>query len=209
MKVQTAYRILAPGYDRLRPLWAGGILGDAESLLQREIIPRCCPQGAVVLDLGCGTGANLERILVTDITIERYTGVDISPAMLRRARQKFSWFRGTEFYLSDLERRPFSNHTFDFAISTWALEHVPDMGLAMDEALRVLKRGASLVLLFHSLPGLSWRLPFYLMGPAFRLVFQMRFPSSQDHSFSDSRKDAWHFAKGLHTLWLFTKGAGT
>lgn len=209
MKVQTVYRLLTPGYDWLRPLWADGILGDAERFLERGILPQHCPPGGTVLDLGCGTGANLEKILRMGIPIRKYAGVDISPAMLRCARRKLSWFRGAQFYLSDLEKLPFSDNTFDFAISTWALEHVPQVKLAVDEALRVLKRGACLVLLFHSLPRLPWRIPVYLIEPIFRLVFQMRFLSPRDYSSSDSRKYTWHFAKGLHTLHLLTTEAAT
>ncbi len=208
-KVQTAYRVLAPGYDWLRPLWAGGILGSAEHFLEREILPQHCPPGGVVLDLGCGTGANLERILRMGIPISRYAGVDISPAMLRCARRKFSWFGSAEFYLSNLERLPFNDNTFDFAICTWAMEHVPQVKLAVDEALRVLKRGACLVLLSHSLPNLPWRIPVYLIEPIFRLVFQMRFLGPRDYSSSDSKKHILYFAKGLHTLHLFTTEAAT
>ncbi len=209
MKVQTAYQVLAPRYDWLRPLWAGGVLGGAERFLKREIIPQYCPPGGVVLDLGCGTGANLERILRMDIPIKQYAGVDISPAMLRCARRKFSWFRGAEFYLSDLERLPFSDNTFDFAISTWAYEHVPKIDAAVTEALRVLKRGAHLALLSHSLPRLPWRIPVYLIEPIIRLVLPIRFLSPRDYSSSDSRNYIWHFAKGLHTLRLLTAEAAT
>lgn len=209
MKVQTAYRILAPGYDWLRPLWAGGILGDAERFLERAILPQHCPPGGVVLDLGCGTGANLERILKMGIPIRKYAGVDISPAMIRCARRKFSWFRDAQFYLSDLERLPFSDSTFDFAISTWALEHVPQVKLAVDEALRVLKRGACLVLLSHSLPSLPWRIPVYLIKPIFRLAPPMRLLSPRDYSSSDSGNHTWYFAKGLHTLHLLTTETAT
>lgn len=207
MKVQTAYRILAPGYDWLRPIWAGGILGDAEHFLEREIIPKHCPPGGVMLDLGCGTGANLERILRMGVPIKQYAGVDISPAMIRSARRKFSWFRSAQFYLSDLERLPFSDNTFDFVICTWTLEHVPQVKLAVDEALRVLKRGACLVLLFHSLPNLPWRIPVYLIESIIKLVLPIRFFSPRDYFSSNSRKHVWHFAKGLHTLHLFTKEA--
>ena len=208
MKVQKTYRMLAPGYDWLRPIWAGGILGDAEHFLEREIIPQHCPLGGVVLDLGCGTGANLERMLRMGVPIRQYAGVDISSAMIRCARRKFFWFRGAQFYLGDLERLPFSDNTFDFAISTWALEHVPQVKPAVDEALRVLKRGACLVLLSYSLPNLPWRIPVYLIQPIIRLALQMRFLSPRDYS-SDSGNHTWHFAKGFHTLHLLTTEAAT
>lgn len=204
MKVQKAHQVFAPGYDPLRPLWTGGPLGHAEQFLEREILPRYCPTGATILDLGCGTGANLSRILRLGIPIGRYVGVDTSPAMLQHARQKFSSLKNAEFYIGDIERLSFGDSTFDFALSTWALEHILQVELAVAEALRVLKRGAHLALLFHSIPGFPWSIPVRLAEPVFRLAFPIRF-LDPDHQFSMSLENHWHFAKGLHTLLLLIK----
>ncbi len=204
IKIQRAYKVLAPAYDRLRPLWAGGALGHAEQFLERKVIPQYCPSGAAVLDLGCGTGANLGRILRTGIPISRYVGVDISPAMLRHARQKFSWLKSAEFYIGDVERLSFSDNTFDFALSTWALEHVPQTEVAVTEALRVLKRGAHLAVLFHSIPDFPWSIPVRLAEPIFRLAFPIQF-LDPDHQFSINLEYHWHFAKGLHAVLVLGK----
>lgn len=203
-RIQRDYGVLAPAYDRLQPLWTGGVLGHAEQFLEREILHQYCPTGAAVLDLGCGTGVNLWRILRLGIPIGRYVGVDISPAMLRHARQKFSSLKSAEFYNGDIERLSFGDNSFDFALSTWALEHVPQVELAVSEALRVLKRGAHLAVLFHSIPDFPWSIPMRLAEPIFRLAFPIRF-LDPDHQFSMSLKHHWHFAKGLHTLLLLAK----
>ncbi len=203
-KIQRAYGSMAFAYDRLRPLWTGGALGHAEQFLERRVLPQYCPLGAAVLDMGCGTGANLERILRTGIPISRYVGVDISPAMLRRARQKFSSLKIAEFYIGDIERLSFSDNTFDFALSTWALEHVPQIELTVAEALRVLKTGAHLAVLFHSIPDFPWSIPVRLAEPIFRLAFPIRF-FDPDYQFSMSLEHHWHFAKGLHTLLVLGK----
>ncbi len=203
-RIQRAYGVFAPGYDRLRPLWTGGPLGHAEQFLEREILPQYCPAGGVVLDLGCGTGANLGRILRTGILVSRYVGVDISPAMLRHARQKFSSVKSAEFYPEDMKRLSFSDNTFDFALSTWALEHVPQVELAVTEALRVLKRGAHLAVLFHSIPDFPLSIPVRLAEPFFRLAFPIRL-LDPDQQFSMSFEHHRHFAKGLHTLLLLVK----
>ena len=203
-RIQRAYKVIAPAYDRLRPLWTGGALGHAERFLERRALPQYCPPGATVLDLGCGTGANLERLLRTGIPVSRYVGVDISPAMLQRARQKFSWLKSAEFYIGDIARLSFSDNTFDFALSTWALEHVPQIEVAVTEALRVLKRGAHLAVLFHSIPDFPWSIPVRLVEPIFRLAFLIRF-LDPDYQFSMSLEHHWHFAKGLHTLLLLAK----
>ncbi len=203
-RIQRAYKVIAPAYDRLRPLWTGGALGHAEQFLERRILPRYCSSGASVLDLGCGTGANLERILKTGIPISRYVGVDISKAMLQHAQQKFFGLKSTEFYIGDMEKLSFSDNTFDFALSTWALEHVPQVELAVAEVLRVLKRGAYLAVLFHSVPDFPWSIPVRLAEPIFRLAFPIRF-FDPGYRFSMSLEHRWHFAKGLHTLLLLAK----
>jgi len=203
-KIQRGYSVLAFAYDRLRPLWTGGVLGQAEQFLEREVLPQYCPPSAAVIDLGCGTGANLERILRAGIPISRYVGLDISPAMLQRARQKFSSPKNAEFYIGDIERLSFGDNSFDFALSTWAMKHVPQVELAVAEALRVLKRGAHLAVLFHSIPDFTWSIPVRLAEPIFRLAFPMRF-LDPDHRFSINLEHHWHFAKGLHTLLLLVK----
>jgi ubiquinone/menaquinone biosynthesis C-methylase UbiE len=209
MKVQTAYRILAPRYDRLRPLWAGGRLGGAELFLEGEILPRYCPPGSVILDLGCGTGANLERLLRLGISFRQYVGIDLSPVMLGYAQKKFSHLKSVEFCQSNIQQLPFDDNTFEFALSTWAMEHAPYVNLAMDEALRILKGGAYLALLFHSLPYLPWRAPARLIEPIFKLAFQMRFLTPHDYYSSHSKGAIWQFAQGLHTLLLLEKEGGS
>lgn len=201
MGVQSTYRVLAPGYDRLRPLWADGRLGDAERFLQSGVLPRYCLAGGAVLDLGCGTGANLAKIVKMGIPIARYVGVDISPDMLGRARRRFSADARAEFYLGDLGRLPFGDGTFDFAICTWAMEHLPDVGIAVAEALRVLKPGASLTVLAHSLPRSPWRTFAHLAEPILWRLFQTRFLRPQDWVSSQA---TWRFAKDLHALYVLT-----
>ncbi len=203
-KIQRAYKVLAPAYDRLRPLWTSGPLGHAEQFMERRVLPQYCPSGAAVLDMGCGTGANLERILRTGIPISRYVGVDISPSMLGRARRKFSRLKSAEFYLGDIERLSFGDNTFDFALSTWSLEHVPQIEPAVAEALRVLKRGAHLAVMFHSMPDFPWSIPVRLAEPFFSLAFPIRF-LNPDYQFSMSLEHHWRFAKGLHTVLILGK----
>lgn len=145
------------------------------------------------------------RIIRTGIPISRYVGVDISPAMVGRARQKFSWLKSAEFYIGDIERLSFGDNTFDFTLSTWALEHVPQIEVAVTEALRVLKRGVHLAVLFHSIPDFPWSIPVRLAEPVFRFVFPFRFLDTLHHPSSHSLRYSWHFVKGFHTVLVLGK----
>jgi len=202
------YRLLAPHYDALRPLWASHRLGGAESHLEREVLPRYLSPGGLVLDLGCGTGANLERLLRLGIPFGYYLGVDLSPAMIYRAQRKFSSLSGVGWCLGDVQQLPLAGDSFDFALSTWALEHVPRVNLAVADAYRVLKDSTYLCLLSFSLPRSPWGLLARLVEPALRLSLSMRLVKAGDYS-SLPEPRAWaQFAGGLQTLLLLRKEPG-
>lgn len=99
--------------------------------------------GMEILDVGCGTGnlsLELARLGV------RVTGIDVSEPMLAKARYKAER-EGlpVKFYRADARKLPFNDGTFDAVVSLTALEFVPDLREALEEAYRVLKPGGRLV----------------------------------------------------------------
>jgi len=77
--------------------------------------------GAPVLDLGCGTGLELEYYFLRNPEA-RITGIDLSEGMLEAPRKKFSGrditlLRGSYFDL------PFGEGVFDAAVSVESLHH--------------------------------------------------------------------------------------
>jgi ubiquinone/menaquinone biosynthesis C-methylase UbiE len=95
-----------------------------------------------VLDVGCGTGL-ASRPLIENAF--RVTGVDVSPAMLAKARERYpagTWVEGSA------EALPFPPDTFDAAIGAQAFHHV-DRAKAIAELVRVLKPGG--------LVGIWWK----------------------------------------------------
>lgn len=92
----------------------------------REFYPftaRCLPQGAGVriLDLGCGTGLELEEYFRL-CPSARVTGVDLAPGMLRALREKFSK-QALELICGSYFDVPFGENTFDAAVSVESLHH--------------------------------------------------------------------------------------
>ena len=95
------------------------------------------------LDLGCGTGFLCFELAARG---HRVTGVDFAPAMLAEARRKAA-AGGVSIRLeeADAEHLPFAPGSFDLAISRHVLWTLPHPEAAIDEWVRVLRRGGRLV----------------------------------------------------------------
>src|SRR5262245_34809087 len=84
-----------------------------------------------ILDVGCGTGSNLEAFS----RLGRTVGVDMSPGALSFCRR-----RGiTRVTIGDVERLPFDDATFDIVTAMDMLEHTEDDLAALAELRRVLR----------------------------------------------------------------------
>jgi SAM-dependent methyltransferase len=103
-----------------------------ESQLMLNLLrPRC---GDSVLDIGCGTGANLDPLMAAGINV---TGIDPSPYMLDMAVN--NWGHRVEFYRGYAEDLPFDDNSFNHACFFTSLEFVDDPAKAVEEACRVAK----------------------------------------------------------------------
>lgn len=92
----------------------------------REFYPftaECLPlsDGAAILDLGCGTGLELEEYFKLNPTAE-ITGVDLSGGMLKALREKFSDKKLTLIEGSYFDV-PFGENKFGSAVSVESLHH--------------------------------------------------------------------------------------
>jgi ubiquinone/menaquinone biosynthesis C-methylase UbiE len=128
MGVREGYERWAPTYDHFpNPLLA------REERYVLPLLPSL--RNRCVLDLACGTGRWLTRLL--DVGALPAVGVDLSSAMLRVAGDK----RGLSGRVvqSDCLRLPFRPSIFDFAIFSFALGHIQDLRSAAAEFTRVMK----------------------------------------------------------------------
>ena len=71
-------------------------------------------------------------------------GIDISPAMLDRARKAVP---GGTFLLADVTGIPLSDRDVDHVVCALALTHVPDLGPVFAEAARIMRPGGHLLVL--------------------------------------------------------------
>jgi ubiquinone/menaquinone biosynthesis C-methylase UbiE len=99
-----------------------------------------------VLDLGCGAGFDACVAAFTVGPTGRVVGVDLSPEMLVVAERgrAASGLANVEFRQADVEALPFSDATFDVALSNGVLNLIPDKPAALREVFRVLKPGGRL-----------------------------------------------------------------
>ncbi|MDG9715804.1 class I SAM-dependent methyltransferase [Streptomyces sp. DH24] len=98
------------------------------------------PPGArSLLDVACGTGIVTRRLAAARPAL-RVTGVDLTPAMARRAAARLPG----AVVLADSRRLPFRDGEFDAVSSVWLLhlaEHAEDVGRIVGECARVLRAG--------------------------------------------------------------------
>ncbi|MDF2628655.1 MAG: putative methyltransferase [Symbiobacteriaceae bacterium] len=99
--------------------------------------------GETVVDLGSGAGfdAFLAARQVGDQG--RVIGVDMTPEMLKKARQnaRSSGFTNVEFRLGEIEHLPVADQTVDVIISNCVINLSPEKPAVFREAFRVLKPG--------------------------------------------------------------------
>ena len=89
-----------------------------------------------IVEVGCGDGAVLKRLAETGFGA-RWTGLEISPSGVQRAREK--QIANATFECFDGEIVPFENQVFDLAILTHVLEHVEYPRQLIYEAARIAK----------------------------------------------------------------------
>lgn len=130
MSLKHSYTLIAPFYDlAIRPAFDR----------TRSDVLRDFPTGGRVLLNGIGTGLDLPHLPEGN----RYTGLDLTPAMLEKSavrRGKLS----VDLVQGDSLRLPFADASFDHAILHLILAVVPDPVKCLTETARVVKPGGTL-----------------------------------------------------------------
>ncbi|WP_138007685.1 methyltransferase domain-containing protein [Halalkalirubrum salinum] len=145
-RARLFYKYLSKVYDTINPfIWNDEMRDEALSLLD-------IPEGARVLDVGCGTGFATEGLL-------RYTddvhGLDQSIHQMQKAFEKFGKHDRVRFYRGDAERLPFQDNSFDVVWSSGSIEYWPNPVDALEEFRRVVKPGNKVLVVGPDYPRSS------------------------------------------------------
>jgi arsenite methyltransferase len=102
--------------------------------------------GSIVLDLGCGAGTDLLIAAQMTGSAGRVIGVDMTPAMLDRARDsaRQMGLENVALHQSLIESLPLEDASVDVVISNGVIDLVPDKDAVFDEIDRVLRPGGHL-----------------------------------------------------------------
>lgn len=157
MSLKHSYALIAPFYDA-----ALAAATRAQRVRSLTALPH---EPARILLNGVGTGLDLPHLPRQ----HRYTGLDLTHAMLRRALPRAT---GLDFCCvqGDAQGLPFADGSFDHAILHLILAVVPDPAACLAETARVLTPGGS-VLIFDKFLQPRQRAPLRrLINPLLRRV---------------------------------------
>ena len=128
-------------FDRIALLssedWGHG--SHYHDFLSRHI-PRPCRDA---LEIGCGTGA-FSRLLAK--SSDRVLALDLSPNMIRVARERSAQFPNIDFQVADVLARELPAEKFDCVATIATLHHLP-LAEVLPKIKRALKAGGVLLIL--------------------------------------------------------------
>lgn len=132
-RLESFYGKQADDYDTTRR----GLLHGREDLFRR--LPT--PPGGVWIDLGGGTGANLELLGDRIRQLKSVCLVDLTPSLLRVARQRIARHGWTNVVAleEDASRLPLRLEDADVVTFSYSLTMIPDWYTAIENAWRLLK----------------------------------------------------------------------
>lgn len=139
--VRRAYRRWAPVYD-----YTFGLIA---SVGRKRSIAHINGRGpGSVLEVGVGTGLSLPRFN-KDVQV---TGIDLSPEMLAKARERVAELNLTNVkgvYEMDASALTFADGSFDTVVAMYLITVVPDPIRVMRELERVCAPGGEVILVNH------------------------------------------------------------
>lgn len=135
MFLRLSYTLIAPFYDAVIRAASARVRADSLSQLPRQGNLR-------ILLNGIGTGLDLPHLPPT----HGYVGVDITAAMLKRAKPRMANLRINLVQGNSLTL-PFADASFDHAVLHLILAVVPDPVHCLKESARVVRPGGTILIL--------------------------------------------------------------
>ena len=143
MTARELFAPLGPTYDRVGALLSFG----QDPRWRRFLVSRLPRDQGHVLDVATGTGLVAAELVRRDF---RVTGVDQSPDMLARARERFG--ERVELVEASAESLPFADGSFEHLTFTYLLRYVADPAGTLAELARVVRPGGIVASLEFGVP---------------------------------------------------------
>lgn len=109
----------------------------------RYALARQLSQHCTVLDVACGEGYGAAMVAETAYKV---VGVDLSVDVIQHAKNNYRHHANLQFVTASCECLPFSDASFDFAISFETIEHIEKQKEFISELTRVLRPDGVLIL---------------------------------------------------------------
>ncbi len=109
----------------------------------RYALARQLSQHCTVLDVACGEGYGAAMVAETAYKV---VGVDLSVDVIQHAKNNYRHHANLQFVTASCECLPFSDASFDFAISFETIEHIEKQKEFISELTRVLRPDGILIL---------------------------------------------------------------
>jgi phosphatidylethanolamine/phosphatidyl-N-methylethanolamine N-methyltransferase len=175
--MQTAS--VAAAYDKWAPIYDlvfGNVFKDG----RRQAIDAAEAIGGRVLEVGVGTGISLPHYSKRT----RLVGIDISEAMLDKARERAKRLgldNVEDIAVGDAEALAYPDGAFDVVVAQYVVTAVPDPERALDEFVRVVRPGGEIVIAtrLSANGGLRDSIEKALMPITSRLGWRTEFPWSR------------------------------
>jgi S-adenosylmethionine-diacylgycerolhomoserine-N-methlytransferase len=163
-RLEAFYRAQAEGYDAFRKR----LLHGREELMRALPLPA----GGRMLDMGGGTGSNIEYLGDKRAAMQSVTVVDLCPSLLETARRRIAekGWTNVDTALADVTTYEPEGGPVDVITFSYSLTMIPDWFRAMEQAWRLLKPGGVLGVVDFYI-GRKWPTPGMKQHNLFQRLF--------------------------------------
>ena len=154
--VRALFATIADRYDLITVVLS---YGRDRSWKQRLVALAAPAPDARALDLATGTG---DIAFAVRERCHHVVGLDVTRRMIELAKRKAGSRPSPSFLVGDMLALPFPAGSFDLVTTGYGLRNVPNLDLAIDELLRVLKPGGQALSLDFDRPTNALVRAFYL-----------------------------------------------
>jgi len=181
-------------YDSIAQSYDTSLDGKFTAQFKLKMLELCpLSDGDTVLDVGCGNGRLINSLKQKNL-IKAY-GIDISSQMINECRERY---RNIDFQVSNGERLPFNDNSFDTVIICCVLHHLNNPQGFFLEAHRVLKTGGTLIVGEPCFPAIARLFTDWIISPLLK--------AGDNKLFSHQRLKRFFVENGFSITQIHKKG---